>query len=103
GGARQQVLDRIPAEKERRGEAQTESRFDAGVRDSHTASGTSDSDRDAKTPLPSPLPGLAREQGDFAREDATRVMQPDQAEALLERTRESAQITTPSYTPPVIE
>src|SRR5256885_16777666 len=58
-----QVLDKILDEKARRGEAHLESRFDAGVRDAQSAAGTLDVERDARTPLPSPLPGLSRDGG----------------------------------------
>src|SRR3954454_11769466 len=70
--ASQAVLDRILTEKSRRGDAQMESRFDAGVRASASASGSvtsggspraaahndfSGGDSKAHTPLPAPAPG----------------------------------------------
>ncbi|HEY2749076.1 MAG TPA: TIGR02266 family protein, partial [Polyangia bacterium] len=69
----QKVLDRILSEKQKRGDAQLESRFDAGVRASASASGTlssattrvaghndfSGGDSRSMTPLPGAVPGLA--------------------------------------------
>src|SRR6476619_7324241 len=66
----QRVLDRILNEKQKRGDAQLESRFDAGVRASASASGTVGGNNkghndfsggDSKssfTPLPGAVPGL---------------------------------------------
>src|SRR5258708_22207697 len=66
----QRVLDRILSEKQKRGDAQLESRFDAGVRASASASGTMSSatakghndfsggDSKSLTPLPGAVPGL---------------------------------------------
>src|SRR5262245_51447349 len=53
------VLDRILHDKERRGERAEESRFEAGLRDAHTAAGTIEappSERETHTSLPHPVP-----------------------------------------------
>ena len=95
------VLDQILAEKTRRGEAQVESRFDAGVRASATASGTTGGgpirkmsdfenvDSKAGTPLPKPAPGLDGAEEEFGQE-STRVMQDDVVQRLAEKTRGAA-------------
>lgn len=96
----QQVLDKILAEKNKRGEAQMESRFDAGVRASATASGTVSSavkahndfgggDSKTHTPLPAPVPGLDQP-GDEFTEESTRVMQDSVVQKLAAETRGEA-------------
>src|ERR1700759_1014293 len=85
----QKVLDKILSEKQKRGDAQLESRFDAGVRASASASGTlsssaqqpvsghnyfSGGDSRSMTPLPGAVPGLAGPEDEFGNE-STRVMQ----------------------------
>jgi uncharacterized protein (TIGR02266 family) len=98
--ASMQVLDRILTEKSKRGDAQMESRFDAGVRASATASGTVSTPDKAKphndfgggdskshTPLPAPVPGLDSPGDEFA-EESTRVMQNEIVQALADKTRE---------------
>ncbi|MEO6950694.1 MAG: TIGR02266 family protein [Polyangia bacterium] len=90
------VLDTILVEKTRRGEAQVESRFDAGVRANASASGIvatrkpSDfeaADSRAGTPLPKPSPGFEGAEEEF-REESTRVMQDDIVQRLAEKTRD---------------
>ncbi|HZS35845.1 MAG TPA: TIGR02266 family protein, partial [Polyangia bacterium] len=100
--ASQQVLDRILTEKSKRGDSQMESRFDAGVRASATASGTvstpdkaaahndfAGGDSKSHTPLPAPVPGLDNPGDEFA-EESTRVMQNEIVQALADKTREAA-------------
>ena len=74
------VLDQILAEKNRRGDGNVESRFDAGVRATASASGTAAAarrsdfdavDSKAMTPLPRPMPFEGAE-GEFGQE-STRV------------------------------
>src|SRR5690242_7007890 len=85
-GNSQAVLDQILSEKQRRGDAAVESRFDAGVRASQSASGVL-GDRE-QTPLPRPMPGLpVADHGGFETEESTRVMREDQARQLVESTR----------------
>ncbi len=91
------VLEQILAEKSRRGEAQVESRFDAGVRASASASGVVNNarrpsdfeavDSKAGTPLPQPAPGLDGAEEEFGQE-STRVMQDDVVQRLAEKTRD---------------
>lgn len=96
----QKVLDRILAEKNKRGDAQLESRFDAGVRASASASGTlssggrvaghndfSGGDSRTQTPLPGAVPGLATPDDEFGNE-STRVMQNELVESLTAKTRD---------------
>jgi uncharacterized protein (TIGR02266 family) len=96
----QKVLDRILSEKQKRGDAQLESRFDAGVRASASASGTlsssgarvaghndfSGGDSRTATPLPGAIPGLAAPDDEFGNE-STRVMQNELVQSLADRTR----------------
>src|SRR4051794_31698561 len=97
----QKVLDRILVEKGKRGDAQLESRFDAGVRASASASGTLSAQTprsnahndfgggDSKaqfTPLPGAVPGLATPGDEFGNE-STRVMQNELVRSLADRTR----------------
>jgi uncharacterized protein (TIGR02266 family) len=84
-GSSQSTLDQILAEKGRRGDAAVESRFDAGVRAAASSSGTA-GDRDATTPLPSPMPGLG-DPNSFDGE-STRVMKADESRRLADITRE---------------
>ncbi|HEY7956432.1 MAG TPA: TIGR02266 family protein [Polyangia bacterium] len=100
----QQILDKILAEKSKRGEAQMESRFDAGVRASATASGIVSSasasaprsphndfgggDSKTHTPLPAPVPGL--DAGDEFTDESTRVMQDSVVQKLAAETRGEA-------------
>jgi uncharacterized protein (TIGR02266 family) len=74
----QQVLDRILTEKASRDDGQAESRYEAGIQ---TQPQKDFNDRDAKTPLPQPVPGF----GDDG--DMTRVMLTDEARVLANRTR----------------
>src|SRR5260370_22021287 len=82
----QRVLDRILSEKQKRGDAQLESRFDAGVRASAAASGTlsstarvaghndfSGGESRSATPLPGAIPGLAPPADELAN-DPTRLI-----------------------------
>ncbi|HEY1587417.1 MAG TPA: TIGR02266 family protein, partial [Polyangia bacterium] len=99
----QKVLDRILSEKQKRGDAQLESRFDAGVRASASASGTlsssgarvaghndfSGGDSRTATPLPGAIPGLAAPDDEFGNE-STRVMQNELVQSLADRTRGQA-------------
>jgi uncharacterized protein (TIGR02266 family) len=94
------VLDRILAEKQKRGDAQLESRFDAGVRASASASGTlstqgtrvaghndfSGGDSRTQTPLPGAMPGLTTPDDEFGNE-STRVMQNELVKSLADKTR----------------
>jgi len=95
----QKVLDRILSEKQKRGDAQLESRFDAGVRASASASGTlssaarvaghndfSGGESRSQTPLPGAIPGLAGPEDEFGNE-STRVMQNELVQSLADRTR----------------
>src|SRR5947209_7265200 len=101
----QQILDRILNEKGKRGEAQMESRFDAGVRASASASGNISTqaaaasavkplahndfgggDSKSHTPLPAPAPGLDAGADEFG-EESTRVMQDAVVQALANKTR----------------
>jgi uncharacterized protein (TIGR02266 family) len=96
----QKVLDKILAEKGKRGDAQLESRFDAGVRASAAASGTLSSQparvqaRDdfsgglskEHTPLPGAVPGMETPGDEFGNE-STRVMQNELVQSLADRTR----------------
>jgi uncharacterized protein (TIGR02266 family) len=93
----QKVLDKILAEKQKRGDAQLESRFDAGVRASASASGTlqvakghndfGGGDSKAQfTPLPGAVPGLETPGDEFGNE-STRVMQNELVQSLADRTR----------------
>ncbi len=94
----QKVLDKILAEKQKRGDAQLESRFDAGVRASASASGTlstvtprprddfSGGDSKVNTPLPGAVPGLESPGDEFGNE-STRVMQNELVRSLADRTR----------------
>ncbi|HEX8954012.1 MAG TPA: TIGR02266 family protein [Polyangia bacterium] len=95
----QKVLDRILSEKQKRGDAQLESRFDAGVRASASASGTlsssgrvaghndfSGGDSRTATPLPGAIPGLAAPDDEFGNE-STRVMQNELVQSLADKTR----------------
>lgn len=95
----QKVLDRILSEKQKRGDAQLESRFDAGVRASASASGTlsssarvaghndfSGGESRSATPLPGAIPGLASPDDEFGNE-STRVMQNELVQSLADRTR----------------
>src|SRR5437763_3437584 len=100
----QKVLDRILSEKQKRGDAQLESRFDAGVRASASASGTlsssgarvaghndfSGGDSRSATPLPGAVPGLAAPDDEFGNE-STRVMQNELVQSLADRTRSAPQ------------
>lgn len=100
----QQVLDKILAEKTKRGDAQVESRFDAGVRASASASGVlssspppqandrarahndfSGGDSKAQTPLPPAMPGM--ETNDEFSQESTRVMQDSIVQKLAAETR----------------
>ena len=99
----QKVLDRILSEKQKRGDAQLESRFDAGVRASASASGTlssagarvaghndfSGGDSRTATPLPGAIPGLAAPDDEFGNE-STRVMQNELVQSLADCTRGQA-------------
>jgi uncharacterized protein (TIGR02266 family) len=99
----QKVLDRILSEKQKRGDAQLESRFDAGVRASASASGTlsssgarvaghndfSGGESRSATPLPGAIPGLAAPDDEFGNE-STRVMQNELVQSLADRTRGQA-------------
>jgi uncharacterized protein (TIGR02266 family) len=108
------VLDKILNEKQKRGESQMESRFDAGVRASAAAAGNISTpapapapaaaaakpaaaaakpaapdfggDSKSHTPLPAPAPGLTG-QGDEFGEESTRVMQDAMVQALADKTR----------------
>jgi uncharacterized protein (TIGR02266 family) len=97
----QKVLDRILSEKQKRGSAQMESRFDAGVRQSATASGSltaatpprapahndfGGGDSKAQTPIPKAMPGL--DIGDEFSNESTRVMQNELVQSLADRTRD---------------
>ena len=94
----QKVLDKILSEKQKRGDAQLESRFDAGVRASASASGTlstvtprprddfSGGDSKTHTPLPGAVPGLETPGDEFGNE-STRVMQNELVRTLADRTR----------------
>ena len=96
----QKVLDRILSEKQKRGDAQLESRFDAGVRASASASGTlststqrvaghndfSGGESRSMTPLPGAIPGLAGPEDEFGNE-STRVMQNELVQSLADKTR----------------
>src|SRR5689334_4059409 len=98
----QKVLDKILSEKQKRGDAQLESRFDAGVRASASASGTlqsggagarvaghndfSGGDSRTATPLPGAIPGLGTADDEFGNE-STRVMQNELVQSLADRTR----------------
>jgi uncharacterized protein (TIGR02266 family) len=95
----QKVLDRILSEKQKRGDAQLESRFDAGVRASASASGTlsssarvaghndfSGGESRSQTPLPGAIPGLAGPEDEFGNE-STRVMQNELVQSLADKTR----------------
>ncbi len=94
----QKVLDKILAEKQKRGDAQLESRFDAGVRASASASGTlstvtprprddfSGGDSKVNTPLPGAVPGLESPGDEFGNE-SKRVMQNELVRSLADRTR----------------
>src|SRR5262249_8957452 len=62
------VLDRILQEKQRRGEREDESRYEVGLREGRGGAGSLQppagdhgavEERDVRTPLPSPIPGLA--------------------------------------------
>src|SRR5689334_23005828 len=98
----QKVLDKILTEKQKRGDAQLESRFDAGVRASASASGTLQSssrvaqhndfgggDSKMHTPLPGAVPGLETPGDEFGNE-STRVMQNELVKTLADRTRGAA-------------
>lgn len=74
----QRVLERILGEKHKRGEAQLESRFDAGVRASREAKAQDFNDQG--TPLPPAAPGLSGAFGD----EPTRMMAADQVSQLAE-------------------
>jgi uncharacterized protein (TIGR02266 family) len=105
--ASQQVLDKILSEKSKRGDAQMESRFDAGVRASASVSGTVSAappppvavvkghndfgggDSKAFTPLPAPVPGLDAPGDEFGQE-STRVMQDSIVQKLADQTRDVA-------------
>jgi len=110
--ASQQVLDKILSEKSKRGDAQMESRFDAGVRANQSVSGTVSSahahahtpppvaaakphndfgggDSKAFTPLPAPVPGLDAPGDEFGQE-STRVMQDSIVQKLADQTRDVA-------------
>lgn len=99
--ASQTVLETILAEKTKKGESNTESRFEAGQRASASASGSTSSNApvaehnqfgggDSKqTPLPRPVPGLDTPGDEFA-EESTRVMQNDMVEKLAQQTRREA-------------
>jgi uncharacterized protein (TIGR02266 family) len=96
----QKVLDKILHEKSKRGDAQLESRFDAGVRASASASGTLSAqaprvaahndfgggDSKVQTPLPGAVPGLETPGDEFGNE-STRVMQNELVQSLADRTR----------------
>jgi uncharacterized protein (TIGR02266 family) len=95
----QKVLDKILMEKNKRGDAQLESRFDAGVRASAAQSGTlspqaprsghndfSGGDSKINTPLPGAVPGLEAPGDEFGNE-STRVMQNELVQSLADRTR----------------
>jgi uncharacterized protein (TIGR02266 family) len=111
--ASQQVLDRILNEKGKRGESSMESRFDAGVRASASASGNISTsavaaavaaaagqphhkmaahndfgggDSKSHTPLPAPAPGMDSGADEFG-EESTRVMQDAVVQALADKTR----------------
>ena len=75
----QATLDKILADKAKRGEAQVESRYDAGIRTAHSTSGTLGDERDSKTPLPKPMPGMGQE-------ESTRVMEVDATAKLASQT-----------------
>lgn len=90
------VLDSILVEKTRRGEAQVESRFDAGVRANVSVAGAIATrkandfepvDSRSGTPLPKPSPGFDGAEEEF-REESTRVMQDDIVQRLAEKTRD---------------
>ena len=100
--ASQTVLETILAEKTKKGESNTESRFEAGIRASASASGSTSAPNapvaehnqfgggDSKqTPLPRPVPGLDTPGDEFA-EESTRVMQNDMVEKLAQQTRREA-------------
>src|SRR5262249_8567458 len=105
----QQGLEKILSEKSRRGEAQMEARFDAGVRASATAGGSltaaspkAASDYDAgdakqQTPLPTPMPGLESPDDEFGQE-STRVMQGDVVQRLADQTRGPGQASSEAFT-----
>lgn len=82
------VLDHILAEKAKRSDGAGESRFDAGVRASQFASGSTSAERDTNTPLPPPRPGLDGRSSEFDAQESTRVMGPSLARELAESTRE---------------
>ena len=108
----QKVLDRILSEKQKRGDAQLESRFDAGVRASASASGTlsssarvaghndfSGGDSRTATPLPGAIPGLAAPDDEFGNE-STRVMQNELVQSLADRTRGQAEDAANAFAEP---
>ncbi|MCS6913556.1 MAG: TIGR02266 family protein [Myxococcales bacterium] len=84
----QRVLERILSEKHRRGEAQLESRFDAGVRASREQR-VQEFSSEVRTPLPAPVPGMgmisspgaAPASGGFG-DEPTRMMGADQISRL---------------------
>jgi uncharacterized protein (TIGR02266 family) len=108
----QRVLDRILSEKQKRGDAQLESRFDAGVRASASASGTlsssarvaghndfSGGDSRTATPLPGAIPGLAAPDDEFGNE-STRVMQNELVQSLADRTRGQVEDAANAFSEP---
>src|SRR4051812_40064593 len=108
----QRVLDRILSEKQKRGDAQLESRFDAGVRASASASGTlsstarvaghndfSGGESRSATPLPGAIPGLAAPDDEFGNE-STRVMQNELVQSLADRTRGQAEDAVNAFNDP---
>ena len=108
----QKVLDRILSEKQKRGDAQLESRFDAGVRASASASGTlssagrvaghndfSGGDSRTATPLPGAIPGLAAPDDEFGNE-STRVMQNELVQSLADKTRGQAEDAANAFSEP---
>src|SRR5262249_10343231 len=96
----QPILDKILGEKQKRGDAHLESRFDAGVRASAMASGMVTTkvqipasqlnefagDSKVQTPLPAPAPALSETKDEFAAE-STRVMQDALVQQLTNQTR----------------
>jgi uncharacterized protein (TIGR02266 family) len=102
----QRVLDRILGEKHKRGEAQLESRFDAGVRASREARGHDFPD--TGTPLPAPAPGMGHGfgsnpglpspagggggQGGSFGDEPTRMMAADQVHLLAERMQQTDEV-----------